>query len=101
MRSVDDRREKDPDERVRAAIELVFAKFAELGSARRLYFWFGEKGIELPAVASAGSAERVVWKAPRYHSLLSLLQNPIYAGAYAYGRSKTSLIGPAKCPDPA
>lgn len=91
VRSVDDRLEKDPDERVRAAIELVFAKFAELGSARRLYFWLGEQGIELPAVASAGSAERVVWKAPRYHSLLSLLQNPMYAGAYAYGRSKTSI----------
>jgi excisionase family DNA binding protein len=91
VRSVDDRLEKDPDERVRAAIELVFAKFAELGSARRLYFWLGEQGIELPAVASAGSAERVVWKAPRYHSLLSLLQNPMYAGAYAYGRSKTSV----------
>ena len=91
VRSVDDRLEKDPDERVRAAIELVFAKFAELGSARRLYFWLGEQGIELPAVASAGSAERVMWKAPRYHSLLSLLQNPMYAGAYAYGRSKTSV----------
>lgn len=91
VRCDDDRLEKDPDERVRAAIEMVFVKFAELGSARRLYFWLGEQGIELPAVASAGSAERVVWKAPRYHGLLSLLQNPMYAGAYAYGRSKTSV----------
>jgi len=91
VRTFDDRLEKDPDERVRAAINLVFRKFAELGSARRVYFWLGEQGIEMPAVTSSGSAERIMWKAPRYHSVLSLLQNPIYAGAYAYGRSKTSV----------
>jgi excisionase family DNA binding protein len=31
-----------------------------------------------------------MWKAPRYHSLLSLLKNPLYAGVYAYGQSKTT-----------
>ena len=91
VRTFDDRIEKDPDERVRAAIDLVFRKFAEFGSARRLYFWLGEQGIEMPAAASAGSTEHVVWKTPRYHNVLSLLQNPIYAGAYAYGRNKTSM----------
>jgi excisionase family DNA binding protein len=91
VRTIDDRLEKDPDERVRAAIELVFRQFTQLGSARRLYFWLCEQGIELPTLASADSAERVVWKAPRYHSLLSLLHNPVYAGAYVYGRSKTSV----------
>lgn len=91
VRTLDDRLEKDPDERVRAAIDLVFRKLAELGSARRVYFWLGEQGIELPAVASAGSGERLAWRAPRYHSLLSLLQNPLYAGAYAYGRRQTSV----------
>jgi len=91
VRTIDDRIEKDPDERVRAAIEMVFAKFAEFGSARRLFFWLCEQGIDVPSVASAGSTEHVVWKAPRYHSLLSLLQNPTYAGVYAYGRSKTTV----------
>jgi len=91
VRTFDDRIEKDPDERVRTVIDLVFAKFAEFGSARRVFFWLGEQGIDMPAVASADSSERVVWKAPRYHSLLSLLQNPVYAGVYAYGRSKTSV----------
>lgn len=86
VRTFDERIEKDPDERVRAAIDLVFAKFAEFGSARRLYFWLCEQRIDVPAVAAVGSSERVEWKAPRYHSLLSLLQNPIYAGVYAYGR---------------
>ena len=31
------------------------------------------------------------WRTPRYHSLLSLLQNPVYAGAYAYGRTRTQV----------
>lgn len=91
VRTLDDRLDKDPDERVRAAIDLVLRKFAEFGSARRLYFWLCEQRIDVPAVAAVGSSERVQWKAPRYHSLLSLLQNPIYAGVYAYGRSKTSM----------
>jgi len=91
VRTFDDRIEKDPDERVRAAIDLVFAKFAEFGSARRLYFWLCEQHIDMPALGSARGLERVVWKTPRYHCLLSLLQNPLYAGVYAYGRSKTSV----------
>lgn len=91
VRSGDDRIEKDPDERVRFTIELVFRKFAEFGSARRLYFWLCEQRIDMPAVGSASSSERVVWKTPRYHCLLSLLQNPTYAGVYAYGRSKSSV----------
>ncbi|MFC0696191.1 hypothetical protein [Paraburkholderia humisilvae] len=58
VRTGDDGLGKDPNERVRAAIDLVFRKFAELGSARRVYFWLGEQGIDMPAVTSAGSAER-------------------------------------------
>lgn len=88
VRTVDERIAKDPDERVRAAIDLVFAKFAEFGRARRLHFRLCEQRIDVPAVAAVGSSERVEWKATRYHSLL---QNPIYAGVYAYGRSKTSV----------
>ncbi|HET9643600.1 MAG TPA: recombinase family protein [Burkholderiaceae bacterium] len=91
VRTFGDRIEKDPDERVRAAIELVFRKFVELGSARRLYFWLGEQGIEMPLLARAGGAQRIVWKAPNYFNLLNLLQNPIYAGVYAYGRRRTSV----------
>lgn len=91
VRSSDDRIEMDPDVRVRTAIELVFRKFAEFGSARRLYFWLSEQGIDMPAVGGAGSSERVVWKTPRYHSVLSLLQNPMYAGVYAYGRTKSNV----------
>src|SRR5262249_49962034 len=89
VRIGDDRIEKDPDERVRSAIDLVFSKFTELASARALYLWLCEQQIKLPTAAKgAGISRTIAWDAPRYHSLLSLLKNPIYAGAYAYGRSQ-------------
>jgi len=92
VRAGNDRIEKDPDERVRAAIDLVFSKFAEFASARRLYLWLCQQQIQLPAaVKGAGISWTIVWKAPAYHSLLSLLKNPIYAGAYAYGRSRATV----------
>jgi len=88
VRTPDGRLEKTPDMRVREAIELVFRKFNELGSARGLYFWLSTEKIQLPSVID-GTGNAVRWTAPRYHSLLSLLQNPVYAGAYAYGRTTT------------
>src|ERR1700680_1392733 len=48
VKGADDRIEKDPDARVRAAIDLIFRKFAELGSARQVYFWLDQQGIKLP-----------------------------------------------------
>jgi DNA invertase Pin-like site-specific DNA recombinase len=90
-RTVDDRIEKDPDARVRAAIDLVFSKFGELASVRQVYFWLLEQQIKVPSITGAGSAQQVVWNPPRYHTLLSLLRNPIYAGAYVYGRSKAKV----------
>src|SRR6202166_4336207 len=43
-----DRIEKNPDQRVQGALQLVFTKFAELQSARQVHIWLREEGIELP-----------------------------------------------------
>jgi DNA invertase Pin-like site-specific DNA recombinase len=59
VRTADDRVEKDPDERVRAAVCLLFRKFAELASVRQLYFWFCHQQIKLPVIGSAGSSAPV------------------------------------------
>ena len=86
-----DRIEKDPDQRVRAALDLVFRKFRELASVRKLYMWLRQEQIQLPANIGTKHARQIAWKEPRYHALLSLLQNPIYAGVYAYGRTRRTV----------
>lgn len=88
VRTTDGRLEKTPDVRVRETIELLFHKFREFGSARRLYSWLNEEKIQLP-VGPEGEGRAARWQVARYHAVLSLLKNPVYAGAYAFGRSKT------------
>lgn len=90
IRTADGRLEKTPDRRVREAIELVFRKFNEIGSARGLFFWLKLEKIQLPSVTD-GTGGTVRWQEARYHALLSLLKNPVYAGAYVYGRTKTQV----------
>jgi DNA invertase Pin-like site-specific DNA recombinase len=79
--------ELDPDLRVQNAIHLVFRKFQELGSARQVLLWFRQEPITTPAIGY-GKANRVYWKQPLYHTVLAILTNPIYAGAYAFGRTE-------------
>lgn len=92
--SEDDRIEIDPDERVQAAIRLVFDKFGELGSARQVFLWLRLTGLQVPVVRRNSAICRIDWRPPAYHNVTELLHNPTYAGAYAYGRStsRTRLV---------
>jgi hypothetical protein len=87
VKSGRDRIEKDPDGRVREALRLVVSKFAELRSARQVHVWLREEGIVLPAKSRRSEALGVVWKLPAYNAVHNILTNPIYAGAYAFGRT--------------
>jgi excisionase family DNA binding protein len=86
----DGRVEKHPDQRVQAAIRLVFEQFGTLRSARQVLLWFRQEQLSLPALtAEAPWGERVTWRLPSYNTILTLLRNPVYAGAYAFGRTTT------------
>ena len=89
VKGSDDRIEKDPDARVGSAIDLIFRKFVELGSVRQVFFWLDRQQIQLPSARGPEAVREIVWQPARYHAVLSVLNNPVYAGAYAHGRSKT------------
>jgi DNA invertase Pin-like site-specific DNA recombinase len=78
--------EMDPDLRVQQALQIVFSKMTELGSVRQTLLWFRHEAICLPAkvVDQPGQVE---WKLPLYNAVHRILTNPIYAGAYAFGKT--------------
>ena len=86
-RGADDRLEQDPDRRIREALSLVFRKFSDIGSVRQLALWLRQEGIDLPVAVYGPQGRAVQWRPPRYHMVDRLLTNPIYAGAYVFGRT--------------
>ncbi|MCP5041930.1 MAG: recombinase family protein [bacterium] len=85
----DDGIEKDPDRRVQRALSLVFKKFLDLNSAHRTLRWFLEHDLELPVGEIGHGGDKIHWKRPSYRRVLQILTNPMYAGAYAYGKTTT------------
>jgi DNA invertase Pin-like site-specific DNA recombinase len=74
-----------PDQAVTGAIRSVFEQFAQLGSARRVWLWFQTQGLSFPHECPNGA---IRWVKPTYIALHTVLSNPVYAGAYAYGKSR-------------
>jgi DNA invertase Pin-like site-specific DNA recombinase len=79
-----------PDEAVCEAIRTVFARFAELGSVRRVWLWLRTEGLSFPMQTRYGGGVR--WVDPSYIAVYHVLTNPVYAGAYAYGKSRHEVI---------
>ena len=75
-----------PDEAVVGAIRAVFARFTEFGSARRVWLWFRSENLSFPL--QMHHSDQIGWIAPTYHAIHSVLVNPVYAGAYCYGKSR-------------
>lgn len=77
----------DSDEQVRAVVQLIFEKFDELGSVRRVFRYLVEHKIALGIRVHEGpNRGQLEWRPPRTVTLYHLLHHPMYAGAYAYGR---------------
>ena len=98
VKAEDARIEKDPDLGVQDGIAIVFRKFAELQTVRQVLLWFRQEGVLVPAAVAGRGKQTIEWKAPVYHTLHHILTNPIYAGAYAYGRrgSRATIEGGRK-----
>ncbi|MBI2838718.1 MAG: recombinase family protein [Acidobacteria bacterium] len=92
VQGAEGRLEKHPDQRVRNAIERVFALFRELGSVRQTAVRLCEERMHLPRTGSGGQGGQVSWwREASYEAVRDILVNPLYAGAYAYGRTRSSV----------
>ena len=78
---------KDPDEQARSTIEFVFELFERHGTINAVLRQLVDRGISMPnRVRTGPSKGQLEWSRPNRMTLSNLLHNPIYAGAYAYGR---------------
>jgi len=75
-----------PDESVVSTMRTVFSKFTELGSVRKVWLWFRSEGLAFPLRSNMNSPIR--WITPTYTAIHHVLTNPVYAGAYTYGKSR-------------
>ena len=92
VKADDNRIEMDPDRRVRDAIALVFRKFSELQSIRQVLLWFRDEEVMLPRAIYDGGVHRITWTLPVYPTLHHILTNPVYAGAYVFGRRSCKTV---------
>ena len=69
------------------AIKTVFSYFDQLASARQVMLRLLEEDRKLPRKSSRD--RRVRWEQPKYKAIHEILTNPVFAGAYAYGRKRT------------
>ena len=80
----------DPDEEVQHAVRLVFALFAQHGSALAVVTHFRRHGLHFPVRLWGGvRAGELDWRPLRHSRVLAILHNPAYAGVYVYGRTRT------------
>ena len=81
----------DPDAQLQAAVRLLFATFKRTGSATATVKEFRRKGLLYPHRVRTGPHKGEVHWGPLHHSTtLKVLRNPRYAGAFCFGRTRTS-----------
>ena len=84
----------DPNVRVQEAVRVVFARFRQLGSARQALLSLAGEQMHFPRPSDGKTMVSFDWTPIRYRNVISILKNPFYAGAYAYGKSekRTALV---------
>lgn len=77
----------NPDRRIQEAVRTVFRLFDRLGTARQVFLHMHREGLLFPRPTDGRRGHALCWKPPVYQNVISVLQNPFYAGAYAYGKT--------------
>lgn len=79
----------DPDQQVQRAIRCVFETFRLTDAAFAVAKTFHQQGLKFPhLVRERGRPSEIVWGDATHRSVVNILRNPRYAGAYFYGRTR-------------
>jgi hypothetical protein len=78
----------DPDLRIQEVVRLIFARFRQLGSARQVLLAMLAEQTHFPRPTDGKKLVSFEWTPIRYLNVISVLKNPFYAGAYAYGKGE-------------
>ena len=76
---------KDPDMAVQDRLMLVFEMFMKFRTAAKVMRILNERNLDLPRRDRHGDLR---WTGATVSSVLSVLKNPAYAGAFVYGRTR-------------
>src|SRR5208283_3592454 len=83
----------DPDTAVRGALAHLFTTFEATGSATACVKAFRAAGLLFPWRHLKGPRKgEVDWQPLRHSTVLHVLHNPRYAGAFTYGRHREQLL---------
>jgi len=81
---------KDPDEQARHVVDLLFEQFQVRGTVQGVLCYLVEHDLKVPIrMASGPDKGELRWVRPNRMTLQNVFSNPIYAGAYVYGRRPT------------
>jgi DNA invertase Pin-like site-specific DNA recombinase len=81
---------KDVDEQAQSTIQLVFELFDRFSAINAVLKYLVQHQIKMPYRERYGLQKgELTWRRPNRITLGNLLHNPIYAGAYVYGRRPT------------
>jgi DNA invertase Pin-like site-specific DNA recombinase len=87
----DDRMILDPDRQVQDTIRFLFRTFQRMGSASATVRAFRRDHVPFPRRVRSGPHHgELVWGDLQHHDVLRILHNPCYAGAFVFGRTRTS-----------
>lgn len=92
VRDEDHRVHKIADRQVKQAIDSIFRKFRELGSARQTMLWFRDERVLLPELVRGTAGREILWRLPTESRMRQFLKNPAYAGALAYGKTTSKTV---------
>lgn len=75
---------KHPNQEVQDRITLIFNTFLKFKASSQVVRTFNQQNLLIPRQNRFGD---ITWRKPSIAAILSMLKNPAYAGAFAYGRS--------------